>query len=112
MYINQRRDFCISDKPLFVVQEEIFTQIMLSRIDKPQEFYPGMRLLDDRMYSPAADNVNTTRSRCKHERMVERKREQETVSSAYDPMIRGEHQASHPKQNKASRYSQKKLHIP
>lgn len=65
MYINQRRDFCISDKTLFVVQEEIFTQIMVSRIDKPQEFYLGMRLLDDRMYSPAADNVNMTKSRCR-----------------------------------------------
>jgi hypothetical protein len=112
LYINQRCDFRISDKTLFVVQEEISSQIMVSRIDKPREFYPGMRMLDDRMYSPAADNVNMTRSRCKHERMVERKREQESVGSAYDRMIRGEHQASHPKQNKASRYSQKKLHIP
>ena len=55
--------FVLVTKP--VVQEEIFTQIMVSRIDKPQDFYLGMRLLDDRMYSPAADNVNMTKSRCR-----------------------------------------------
>jgi hypothetical protein len=39
---------------------------------EPQGFSPGMRMLDDKMYRPAADNVDITRTRCNNERMMER----------------------------------------
>jgi hypothetical protein len=44
-----------------------------------------MRMLDDKMYRPAADKVDITRTRYNNERKMERgKREQKTAGPVHD----------------------------
>jgi hypothetical protein len=64
----------------------MLSQIIDCNIDvELQRFSPGMRMLDDKMYRPAADKVDITRTRYNNERKMERgKREQKTAGPVHD----------------------------